>query len=79
MTETISDTPRRKLVIVDERPNLMRTEYDRLKAALHQAGLHGVQPDLRAVLLGRIAWVESLNPHRGRRLRERLERVSPDG
>jgi RNA-directed DNA polymerase len=33
-------------------------------------------PNFRAHLLGRIAWVEQLNPARGARLRERFEAVA---
>jgi hypothetical protein len=33
-------------------------------------------PDLRAHLLGRIAWVGALHPERGRRLRERLDAIA---
>ena len=32
-------------------------------------------PDLRAHLLGRISWVETLNPARGAALRRRLARI----
>ena len=68
--------------MVNERVNVDRREYDALKAILHDASVngpaaanrHGV-PEFRAHLLGRISWVASLNPRRGERLRERLERV----
>lgn len=70
-------------IVVNERLNAPRAEYDRLKAILHDAERHGAtaanrggHADLRAHLLGRIAWVASLNPDRGARLRERLDRVS---
>jgi RNA-directed DNA polymerase len=73
-------------IVVNERPNVAREEYDRLKAVLHDAELHGPDaanraghPEFRAHLLGRIAWVAQLNPERGRRLRERLERAIPPG
>jgi hypothetical protein len=58
-----------------------RVEYDRLRATLHRAALHGpgaVAPsggagdggdlDLQAHLRGRVAWVTSLNPRRGEKL-----------
>jgi RNA-directed DNA polymerase len=32
-------------------------------------------PDIRAHVLGRIAWVEQLNPARGRKLHERFARI----
>ena len=70
-------------IVVNERPNVARREYDALKAILHDAELNGSEaanraghPEFRAHLLGRIAWVESLNPQRGGRLRARLERLS---
>jgi RNA-directed DNA polymerase len=69
-------------IVVNERPNLARHEYDRLKAVLHDAALHGPAAanragvgDLRAHLQGRVAWLESLNPARGARLRERLDAI----
>jgi RNA-directed DNA polymerase len=69
-------------IVVNERVNVARREYDRLKAVLHDAERHGPAAanrgghrDFRAHLLGRIAWVASLNAERGQRLRERLERM----
>jgi RNA-directed DNA polymerase len=68
--------------VVNERLNVPRPEYDRLKAILHDAALHGPQaanragvPDFRSHLAGRIAWVASLHPERGRRLRERFAAI----
>jgi retron-type reverse transcriptase len=55
-------------IVVNEKTNVAREEYDRLKAILH-SGAAGEDP---ARLLGRISWVESLNPKRGAKLRERL-------
>jgi hypothetical protein len=64
-------------VVVNTRTNLRRSEYDRLRAILHNAARSGPSgqnreqlEDFRAHLLGRIAWVEALNPGRARRLRE---------
>lgn len=63
-------------IVVNDRTNAVRDDYDRLRAALHEAGVHGPAaanrtgvPDLRAHLLGRISWVEALNPARGAKLR----------
>jgi hypothetical protein len=57
-------------IVVNARPNAPRAEYDVLKATLHRAVLDGPAADLDpTVLLGRIAWVESLNPARGEKLR----------
>jgi hypothetical protein len=70
-------------IVVNERPNLGRRERDRLRAAIHDALLHGPDaanrsgvPDLRAHLEGRVAWAEALNPRHGAALREQLARVS---
>jgi hypothetical protein len=70
-------------VVVNERLNVPREEYDRLKAILHDARRNGLDaanrdgiPEFRAHLTGRIAWVESLNPARGARLRERLAAIA---
>ncbi len=61
-------------VVVNAHPNVTRAEYDTLKAILHNAAQRG--PDLeRAHLLGRIAWVEAVNPARGERLRERFAQI----
>lgn len=69
-------------IVVNERPNVARDEYDLLKATLHNAARRGPEEenraghaDFRAHLLGSIAWVESVNPRRGARLRERFERI----
>ena len=69
-------------VVVNERLNVSRREYDRLKAILHDAARNGAAaanregvPDLRAHLRGRIAWVASLHGERGRRLQERFEAI----
>ena len=63
-------------IVVNARTNAPRDDYDRLRAALHEAATRGPAaanragvPDLRAHLLGRIGWVETLNPARGVKLR----------
>jgi hypothetical protein len=69
-------------LVVNDRPNVPRTEYDRLKAMLHRAvhigpaavvGLRNIEPS--AALLGRITWVEQTSPARGKKLRALFERV----
>jgi len=69
-------------VVVNERLNVSRREYDRLKAILHDAASNGAAaanrervPDLRAQLRGRIAWVASLHGERGQRLQERFDAI----
>jgi RNA-directed DNA polymerase len=58
-------------IVVNERLNVPRPAYDRLKAILHQGG---EDLDL-AHLEGRVSWVESLNPARGAKLRARLDEL----
>lgn len=69
-------------IVVNVRTNLRRSDYDKLKATLYNAAAHG--PDaqnragvgnFRAHLLGRIAWVESLNPARGQKLRHLFAKI----
>jgi RNA-directed DNA polymerase len=69
-------------IVVNERANVARAEYDRLKATLHNAAVRGPAaenrtgaPDFRAHLLGRIAWVASIHPSRGAKLRRRFDRI----
>ncbi|MDQ6803681.1 MAG: reverse transcriptase family protein [Actinomycetota bacterium] len=69
-------------IVVNVRPNVVRAEYDRLKAILHNAARRGPQgqnrsdlSDLEAHLRGRIAWVAQLNPDRGEKLRRRFAEI----
>ena len=69
-------------IVVNARTNVPREDYDRLRATLHEAATRGPiaanragVPDLRAHLLGRIGWVEALNPGRGAALRARFAAV----
>ncbi len=69
-------------VVVNERMNVSRREYDVLKAILHNAARHGPESqnragvrDFGAHLLGRISWVESLNPTRGAKLRRAFAEI----
>ena len=82
---TLATRGRRQLVcgiVVNDRLNVARTEYDLLKAILHNAARSGPAhenragvPDFRAHLLGRIAWVQSLHPARGAKLRSQFARI----
>jgi hypothetical protein len=72
-------------VVVNQRPNVPRADYDTLKAILHNAAKKGPgdqnrngEPDFRAHLLGRIAWVEQLNPQRGAKLRGQFVHIPWD-
>ncbi len=62
-------------VVVNAHPNVPRADYDTLKAILHRASLDGPAGLDPSHLLGRIAWVESLNPARGAKLRERFAAI----
>ncbi len=72
-------------VVVNVRPNVPRSEYEELKAILHNCARHGpesqnraVIPDFQAHLRGRISWVASLNPARGQKLSRRFAEISWD-
>jgi RNA-directed DNA polymerase len=69
-------------VVVNQRTNVARVDYDTLKATIHNAARHGPEsqnrtgvPDFRAHLIGRIAWVEQLHPEHGAQLRRKFERI----
>jgi hypothetical protein len=70
-------------IVVNEHPNVPRADYDTLRAILHNAARHGPAsqnregvPDFRAHLAGRIAWVEQLDPSRGRKLRSAFAAIA---
>jgi len=61
---------------VNAHVNLPRPQYDRLKATLHHLARpddpRRADPAFLARLQGQIAWVETVNPSRGQRLRDRF-------
>ncbi|HEY4309943.1 MAG TPA: reverse transcriptase family protein [Pirellulales bacterium] len=70
-------------IVVNERLNTHRQDYDRLKAILTNCVRHGVveqnrehHGDFQAHLRGRISFVESINASRGARLQAIFERIS---
>ncbi|MBL8549389.1 MAG: RNA-directed DNA polymerase [Hyphomonadaceae bacterium] len=70
-------------IVVNEHVNLPRDAYDALKATLHNCIRNGAavenrdgHTDFRAHLDGRIGWAETVNPHRGARLRAMFERIT---
>ena len=74
-------------VVVNQHTNMARAEYDTLKATIHNAVRHGPArqnragvPDFRAHLIGRIAWVEQLQPEHGEKLRREFKHIdwNPD-
>jgi retron-type reverse transcriptase len=69
-------------LILNERPNVPREEYDRLKAILFNCVRHGPQsqnvgqsPDFRSHLRGRIAYVAQVHPRRGEKLSVLFDRI----
>ncbi len=72
-------------IVVNVRPNVLRSEYDELRAILHNATAHGPASqnrtgiaDFQAHIRGRISWVASLNPARGEKLRRRFAEIRWD-
>ena len=70
-------------IVVNARPNLAREDFDALKALLHNAVRFGPEsqnrdrhPDFRAHLLGRIGWLQQLNPDRAARLRASFDAIT---
>lgn len=69
-------------IVVNERPNIARADYDRLKATLANCVRHGPggqnrtdHPEFRAHLLGRVAHVTTIHPTRGKKLRTLFEQI----
>jgi RNA-directed DNA polymerase len=69
-------------LVANERLNVRRSDFDRLKATLNNCVRQGPEsqnrmahPRFRAHLDGRIGWVESVNPAKGQRLRAIFNRI----
>jgi retron-type reverse transcriptase len=69
-------------VVINEKMNVTRADYDRLKAILYNCVRHGPQAqnragvaDFQAHLAGRVGHVCRLNPKRGQRLMQLLDRI----
>jgi hypothetical protein len=69
-------------MLINQRPNLPRAEFDRLKATLYNCIQRGPQSqnllghkDFKALLAGRIAYVNWLNPARGSKLLALWKRI----
>src|SRR5207249_4803701 len=72
-------------VVVNEKPNLKRSEYESLKAILHNCHRFGPasqnragHSDFRGYLLGKIAYAAMLNSACGKRLRTQFARIQGD-
>jgi predicted PhzF superfamily epimerase YddE/YHI9 len=69
-------------LVANERVNVMRPDFDRLKAILTNCARFGPtaqnranHPDFRSHLNGRIAFVEMINPEKANRLRKIFEEI----
>lgn len=70
-------------LVVNERVNTVRADYERLKATLHNCVQHGPESQnreghaaFRQHLEGRVEFVASVHAQRGERLREMLRRIA---
>jgi hypothetical protein len=69
-------------LVANQHPNVIRTDFDRLKATLHNCLRFGpgsqnteAHPDFRSHLEGKVAFVASINSSRGERLRSLLKQI----
>jgi RNA-directed DNA polymerase len=69
-------------IVVNERVNVVRSDFDQLKAILTNCARHGPEsqnreghPAFRSHLDGRVGFVESVNPAKGARLRKIFELI----
>jgi hypothetical protein len=69
-------------IVVNERVNLPRREFDRLKALLHHCVTqgpssqnHAAHADWRGHLSGRVAWAAQVNPAKAERLKRLLDQI----
>ena len=73
-------------LVTNQQLSVPRAYHDQLRAVLHDAVMHGPAvanraglPNFRDHLAGRVGWVESVNPVRGRRLRAQFDAIAwPD-
>jgi RNA-directed DNA polymerase len=69
-------------LVINEKPNIAREEFDRLKAILTNAARDGLESqnrerhaNFRAHLRGQIEFIRQVNPQRGEKLRRMLLRI----
>jgi len=69
-------------LVANQRLNVRRVDYDRLKAILTNGVRHGLEsqnregrPDFRAHLAGKVSFVEMIHAAHGARLRELLQKI----
>lgn len=72
-------------LVMNQKPNISRADYDRLKAILTNCRIHGPEsqnhenhPEFRSHLLGRISWVRSSNNDRAEKLQALFDAISWD-
>jgi RNA-directed DNA polymerase len=72
-------------IVTNKHPNVIRADFDRLKATLTNCARLGLEsqnreahPQFREHLEGRVSFVEMINPAKGKRLRTLLERIQWD-
>ncbi len=70
-------------IVINQKPNIARPAYDKLKAILHNCARHGPaaqnrtnHPDFRAHLLGQVTHCAQINPARGAKLRTIFDRIA---
>jgi hypothetical protein len=70
-------------VVANQKLNVWRADYDQLKAILTNCVRHGAasqnrdgHTDFRAHLEGRVSYVESINPEKGKKLRAIFRRIA---
>jgi RNA-directed DNA polymerase len=87
-TRIMAQGVRQKLagIVINRRPNVMRRDFDQLKAVLTNCARLGpesqnreMRPRFRAHLEGRISFVESINPGKGKRLRAIFDSIQWPG
>jgi RNA-directed DNA polymerase len=69
-------------IVVNQHPNVIRADFDRIKATLANCARLGPESQnrdgtshFRAHLEGRVSFVEMINPNKGRRLRALFDRI----
>jgi len=68
-------------IVLNQKANVTRQEYQRIKAILHNCARfgsesqQGQQPDFHAYLRGKIAFISSINPTKGEKLKQLYQRI----
>ena len=69
-------------IVVNEKPNCRRADWDQLKAILHNCAKHGPKSqnledrsNFKAHLHGRMAYMSWLSPTRGQKLRQLWDKI----